>query len=127
MLQCPTCGHRTFEAGITISACVRITATEDGDYCEQETDSHGRTWHNLQCGRCARYTEEDDARAAFNAATLADCVPDDIYEWFEARFHDYPDQANAGHESCLSIADAWNFRRWQEANGYEPEGAPHAG
>jgi hypothetical protein len=80
MLQCPTCGHRTFEAGITISARVRITATEDGDYCEQETDSHDRTWHNLQCSRCERYVEEDDARDAFAAATLYAGVRDDIYQ-----------------------------------------------
>jgi hypothetical protein len=126
MLQCPTCGYRTFAADSTVLARVQITATEDGEYSQEEIHLYASDWRDLQCGRCARTVREDQARDAFAAATLADCVPDDIYAWFEARLHDYPDPTSAGHASCLTIAAAWNFWRWQLDHGCAPPGADRA-
>jgi hypothetical protein len=112
MIQCPHCGHRTFEARITISARVRLIGREDGDYDEREVDSYARDWHTLDCCACRNLCDEEDARAAFEAATLCSGTPDDVYTFYEAR---QPTMRTVAEDDSLySIAGAWNFWLWQQ-------------
>jgi len=112
MMQCPHCAHRTFETGITISARVRVTGLEDGDYHEQEIDSYGRDWHALCCCRCEKYTSEEEAREAFEVEALYDHTTDDVYAFYDARKSRVT--SVAADESLLSIAGAWNLWLWQQ-------------
>jgi hypothetical protein len=117
MLQCAYCGHRTFETDITLSARVRLTGTEDGDYQEEEIDRYNCDWHILECCQCGEPCDEALAREAFDAAT-GDGLDDDIYAWYEAQTATAPQETHPAQESTMAIAQAWQFWRWQQEHGY---------
>jgi hypothetical protein len=114
MIQCPTCGYRTFCAGLTVYGQVRLTGQSDGDYTEQEIYPCDREWHQLTCERCAAVTDEKTARQAFDAEALDADMPDEIYEWLESWCLAYPKVDHPANESASTIAGAWNLWVWRQ-------------